>query len=482
MSTTIGRFSVEAVAAPQKIALGPRLKYLGLTLLLAWHYCLWFVPASFPAHFLLDDRITFAWLIALTTGGAVPLVLAWRLGRRHHLPATGPLVWAVAGTGSAATVALITVGMSSSSVAPAYVSAVLIGASGGVLWVLWGESLARHKARFTLERVAPTYGIVMIVLVGGAFLLPGWGAPTVDALLPLVSAVLLRQHGRALPDAQYPRLLPVKVATGGMRTIAVVTVISFAAACASYYTVAIVPWEALGKVQNGFTLGILLGAVMLLLLAALQAVPMWRQSTYRAYPWLLLFSVTACVLYLADTRFQAGAFLLALAISSLFEVLLTMYMGVLTRHGYVPPATAFALSGGAIRLGILVGNGTALVYERVPGLHDLLVRPTFVVVVVGLTVLLISMVRQEYAIDALTQSPQSATDLKQIIALVAEEFRLSEREREILALIGQGYTASAVAESLVISPHTVNTHVQHIYGKLGIHKRSELISYLHRRG
>jgi len=237
-----------------------------------------------------------------------------------------------------------------------------------------------------------------------------------------------------------------------------------------------------GRSQNSFTDGILIGAAMILPLAGLQAVPAWRQSTYRAYPWLLLFCITACVLYLADERFQAASFLLALAVSSLFEILLTMYMGVLTRHGYVPPATAFALSGGAIRLGILAGNGLALVYERVPGLHALLVRPTFVVVVGGLTVLLISMVRQEYAIDALTQSPQSATELARVVASVAEEFRLSEREHEILALIGQGYTASAVAQSLVISPHTVNTHVQHIYAKLGIHKRSELIGYLHGRG
>ncbi|MBU4215855.1 MAG: helix-turn-helix transcriptional regulator [Actinobacteria bacterium] len=479
--STNRRVTVDAIA-PGQIVLGPRLKYLGLTLLLAWHYCLWFVPGSFPAHFLLDDRITFAWLIALTAGGAVPLLLAWRLGRRRHLAATPRLLWPVAATGSAATVALTTLGMRSASVAPAYLAAVVIGASSGVLWVLWGESLARHKARFTLERVAPTYGVAMIVLVGGTYLLPGWGAPVVDALLPLVSAALLHLHARSLPDAQYPRLLPAKVAAAGVRTIAVVTGISFAAAFASYYTVAIVPWDVLGQVQNFFTYGILLGAVMILLLALLQAVPMWRQSTYRAYPWLLLFSITACVLYLAETKFQAGAFLLALAISSLFEVLLTMYMGVLTRHGYVPPATAFALSGGAIRLGILVGNGTALVYERVPGVWDVLVRPTFVIIVVGLTVLLISMVRQEYAIDALTQSPQSATELMRVIASVAEEFRLSEREREILALIGQGYTASAVADSLVISPHTVNTHVQHIYAKLGIHKRSELIGYLHRQG
>jgi DNA-binding CsgD family transcriptional regulator len=51
-----------------------------------------------------------------------------------------------------------------------------------------------------------------------------------------------------------------------------------------------------------------------------------------------------------------------------------------------------------------------------------------------------------------------------------------------MRLVGHGYTASAVAEQLVISTHTVNSHIQHIYRKLDIHKRSELISYLHRNG
>ncbi|MCV2394468.1 LuxR C-terminal-related transcriptional regulator [Actinotalea sp. M2MS4P-6] len=479
--TTSGLLAQEAPAST-RIVLGPRLKYLGLTLVLAWHYCLWFVPGSFPSQFLLDDRITFAWLIALTAGGVVPLLLAWWLGRRRHLEASAPLVWSVSVLGSAATVALTTVGMSSASLAPAYLSAVVIGASSGVLWVLWGEGLALHRARFTLGRVAPAYGVVMLVVVGGVYLLPGWGAPAVDALLPLASAFLLRSHVRALPDGQYPRLLPVKAAAVGIRTIAIVAGISFAAAAVSYYTVAIVPWEALGHVQDYFTYGILLGAAMFLLLAVVQAVPLWHQSTYGAYPWLLLFSIAACVLYLSDSGFEAPAFLLALAVSSLFEILLTMYMGVLTRRGYVPPATAFALSGGAIRLGILVGNGTALTFERVPGLEDTLVRPTFALLVVMLTALLISMVRQEYAIDALTRNPHSDSELALVVESVAEEFRLSGREREILELIGHGYTASGVAETLVISPHTVNTHVQHIYAKLGIHKRSELISYLHRRG
>ncbi|MCC6495915.1 MAG: helix-turn-helix transcriptional regulator, partial [Propionibacteriaceae bacterium] len=258
--------------------------------------------------------------------------------------------------------------------------------------------------------------------------------------------------------------------------------ISFAAAYVCYYTVAIVPWSALGVVPDSFTLGIVIGAALILLFAVAQKTARGPRSTFRVYPWLLLLIVIACVLYLADDRLATAAFLLAVAISSLFEILLTLYMGVLTQRGYAPPATAFALSGSAIRLGICLGNGTALVFERVPGLHELLVRPTFVLLVALVAGLLITMVRQEYAIEELTRSPSAESELAVIVNSVAEEFRLSEREREIMVLVGRGYTASAVAERLVISPYTVNTHIQHIYRKLGIHKRSELISYLHRTG
>ncbi|HEY0118001.1 MAG TPA: helix-turn-helix transcriptional regulator [Cellulomonas sp.] len=465
-----------------RVVLGPRLKYLGLTAVLAWHYCLWFVPNSFPRTFLLDDRITFAWLIALAAAGVVPLLLAWKLGRKHHLEATAAIVWPTAGLGAVGTAVLTSAGMAVHTRALAYTSAFVVGASAGLLWVLWGERFASQNARFTLGRVAPTYGGFLFVAVAVTYLSPGWFAPAFVCLLPLLSGLLLRAHARALPDRPYPRLLPVKAATEGTRTMVTVTVISFAASAVLYYTVAIVPWSALGVIQNAFTYGILIGAALILVFALLQQMPGPRHSPYRVYPWLLLCALVSCVLYLADDRLDAVAFLLALAISSVFEVLLTMYMGVLTQRGYAPPATAYSLSGSAIRLGICAGNGLALLYERVPGWHQVLVRPTFVLLVVLMAFLLITMVRQEYKIEELTRSPQAESELVAIINAVAEEFHLSDRERQIMALIGQGYSASVVADRLFISPYTVNTHVQHIYGKLSIHKRSELITYLHRDG
>jgi DNA-binding NarL/FixJ family response regulator len=53
---------------------------------------------------------------------------------------------------------------------------------------------------------------------------------------------------------------------------------------------------------------------------------------------------------------------------------------------------------------------------------------------------------------------------------------LTEREREVLALIAQGYTNQAIAEKLVISPKTVRNHISAIFSKLQVTSRLEAIT------
>jgi ATP/maltotriose-dependent transcriptional regulator MalT len=50
--------------------------------------------------------------------------------------------------------------------------------------------------------------------------------------------------------------------------------------------------------------------------------------------------------------------------------------------------------------------------------------------------------------------------------------RLTDREVEVLQLVAQGLTDAQVAEQLVISPRTVNTHLTSIYNKLGVDTRT----------
>ena len=54
---------------------------------------------------------------------------------------------------------------------------------------------------------------------------------------------------------------------------------------------------------------------------------------------------------------------------------------------------------------------------------------------------------------------------------------LTAREVEVLRLVAQGLTDAEVAEQLVISPRTVNTHLTSIYSKLNVNSRSAASRY-----
>jgi putative nucleotidyltransferase with HDIG domain len=49
---------------------------------------------------------------------------------------------------------------------------------------------------------------------------------------------------------------------------------------------------------------------------------------------------------------------------------------------------------------------------------------------------------------------------------------LSEREVEVLRLIAQGYSIKTMAQILTIAPKTVDSHIQHIYNKIGVNTRA----------
>lgn len=52
---------------------------------------------------------------------------------------------------------------------------------------------------------------------------------------------------------------------------------------------------------------------------------------------------------------------------------------------------------------------------------------------------------------------------------------LTDREREVLALVGSGLSNEEIAGQLVISPLTVRTHVSRILMKTGARDRAQLV-------
>ena len=59
---------------------------------------------------------------------------------------------------------------------------------------------------------------------------------------------------------------------------------------------------------------------------------------------------------------------------------------------------------------------------------------------------------------------------------------LTDREREMLKLVAEGYTAKEIADMLVISLRTVETHKTNLMKKLNIHNKADLIRFAIRKG
>ena len=60
--------------------------------------------------------------------------------------------------------------------------------------------------------------------------------------------------------------------------------------------------------------------------------------------------------------------------------------------------------------------------------------------------------------------------------------KLTERERDVLRYVAQGYSAPEIGEKLFISPKTVDTYKQRIQEKMGLHHRSDYVQLALRLG
>ena len=79
-------------------------------------------------------------------------------------------------------------------------------------------------------------------------------------------------------------------------------------------------------------------------------------------------------------------------------------------------------------------------------------------------------------------SGEDATPLAQTVSdtclELAARYALSPRETEVFVLLAQGRTRAFIQDELVLSGSTVKTHVSHIYAKMGVHDRQEMMDLI----
>jgi LuxR family maltose regulon positive regulatory protein len=92
--------------------------------------------------------------------------------------------------------------------------------------------------------------------------------------------------------------------------------------------------------------------------------------------------------------------------------------------------------------------------------------------------------KSDFLREVLLATAPGSPALRRADALVAGSSvdPLSERERDVLKLLGSDLDGPGIARELVVSLHTVRTHTKHIYAKLGVTSRRAAVTKAHQLG
>jgi DNA-binding NarL/FixJ family response regulator len=67
-------------------------------------------------------------------------------------------------------------------------------------------------------------------------------------------------------------------------------------------------------------------------------------------------------------------------------------------------------------------------------------------------------------------------------ATVPELDQLTERERDVFRLLVRGYSNEQIARTLMLGDSTIKSHVQHLYQKLGVRDRVQVVIFAYENG
>lgn len=468
-----------AAGAAIEHALKPR--YLGIGFLWAWIYCSFETSALYPDRQGISINADPSWL---ASAGTVVVVLiatgiAWRnldLERARWTHFTAP---ALVATGTV--LSAIASSLEPPPTALQYASGILSGVGSGWLCILWADALSRLDVE-RIEVVVPAASVVTLLC---SLVFPSiQGIPGVAAvaLLPLASgALLLLSYRDKMPNpAAASEAALARTRDGGvMRTVLRASVVL----CIAYFAIgfmgAMDGSKGIAAMLGGFDIPAFIGSVFGIVMALCFVLYTVRIDFASLFRWLVPLLVLA--LALLPWKAMAPAFIadtIASVADTSMQVITYIYIIGLARKRLLPAALGIGLAQGFLQLGVLAGNvaGAQAASQVAVGQLNVFVLVLGLICLVSFSALLVP----QRAAKPVDRTPASCDEggaprIELRCSRLAREGGLSNREAEILVYLAKGRSQPYIREELFLSKNTVATHVKHIYQKLNVHSRQELL-------
>lgn len=197
-------------------------------------------------------------------------------------------------------------------------------------------------------------------------------------------------------------------------------------------------------------------------------------AAYRGSFFLVLASVLAMP-FIADE--SGWAFMLLDVGAFCFEGVMLMVVVEMAHAFSLEAVLLFALMRMVWAFASLAGMGAAAILASCSARHiEMIVALAGVACAIAFVALLPD--ARCARIVARSRLCGHATPFKDKCVSASARAGLSKRESEVLCTMAKGRSASRAASELGVSLSTVNSHISHIYQKMGVHSRQEMIDYI----
>ena len=452
------------------------LRYLGIGFAWAWTYCSYNTSALHPDRMGNGIGSTPSWIVAASFVSVAFIVSGFVFRRSGLLKHR----WA-----RIAAPLLLVLGTLLSAVSQSgmfYQAALLIGGAlcgTGYAWlcIMWAESLVDLEIE-KVEFILPAASIITMVC---SFLFPSLGGAVGligVVLLPLLSGAMLSSAyagNKELRSTSEDRQESVKVTSKMIVSVFLLLVTSYCVIGAVDVVGSIIG-TALASSQ--FDVPVFVGSgcgVVLAICIVFYSIKIDFPSMYR---WLTPFLIAAlCLISWNNVFTNTISKAIVSGADACLQLVVFLYCINLAKKHALPIVLGIGLTQGFVQLGVLAGDISGFAF-----IHSFASQPQGIHVFASILICLLSFAC--IALPGTLGKPEATTEefggtSEERAALrIAQERNLTGRETEILVYLSKGRSQPYIREELVLSKSTVATHVKHIYQKLDIHSKQELIDLI----